>query len=77
MKQNSPSGRVLRIVAGERLVVDHLALSTGDDTRVSVDAGHQTTALTDVESGEGVELGRDGTGVNLVGALEANNGWNQ
>lgn len=65
---------VLRILAGQRVLVEHLVLATADQTWMTLDAGDQTVAVTrDREAGEGPEASSHRVGINLGGTLEANN----
>lgn len=65
---------VLRILAGQRVLVEHLVLATADQTWMTLDAGYQTVAVAcDREAGEGPEASGHRVGIYLSGALEANN----
>uniref|UniRef100_A0A182V9U5 Uncharacterized protein n=1 Tax=Anopheles merus TaxID=30066 RepID=A0A182V9U5_ANOME len=63
---------ILRVFAGERLLVEHLALAASDQARMAVDAGDQPVAV----AGHWVarvrpEAGRDRAGRHGLRALEA------
>lgn len=68
-------GSVFRIFAGQRLFVEHLSVSAGDQTWVVINAGNETVAI----SGHGESRVRPETVVDRVlrdrlRALESNNG---
>lgn len=68
-------GSVFRIFAGQRLFVEHLAVSAGDQTWVVINAGNETVAI----SGHGESRVRPETVVDRVlrdrlRTLESNNG---
>lgn len=69
-------GHQFGVLAGEVLVVENLAFTAGDDTRVSLYAGDETVAVTgDGEAGVGPELGRLRVGGHICGALETDHSW--
>lgn len=68
-------GSVFRIFAGQRLFIEHLSVSAGDQTWVVINAGNETVAI----SGHGESRVRPETVVDRVlrdrlRALESNNG---
>lgn len=68
-------GSVFRVFAGQRLFVEHLSVSAGDQTWVVINAGNETVAI----SGHGESRIRPETVVDRVlrdrlRALESNNG---
>lgn len=67
----------LRVLTGEVLVVEHLALLAGDEPGLSLHAGDEPVAVAGHwEPGERPELRWLGVGGNLGGALEAYDRWN-
>jgi len=67
---------VLRLLAGQRVLVEDLVLAAADQARMSLDAGDQAVAVAgDREAGEGPEAGGHRVRVHLGGALEADDSW--
>lgn len=68
---------VLRVLAGQRVLVEDLVLAAADQARMALHASDQAMAVAgDGEPGEGPEAGGHRVGVHLGGALEANDRWN-
>lgn len=67
---------MLGILAGEVGLIEDLAFSTGDQTRMAIDAGDQTMTISGHwESWERPELGSDTVGWHLRWTLESNNSF--
>lgn len=63
----------LWVFTGQVLVVEDLAFFAGNQTRLALDTGDQSVAVSrHREPGEWPELGSLGVGRNLGGAFEAN-----
>lgn len=63
---------VLRILAGQRVLIEHLVLAATDQTWMTLDAGDQAVAVAlNGEAWEGPEASGHRIGIHLGGALEA------
>lgn len=61
---------------GERSLIELFAISTGDETWVTIDTSDQTTLVPgNWESGVGPEFGSHGVRVDAVRAFETNDSW--
>jgi len=60
----------LWLFAGQSSVIDNLALSAGDKTRIAINAGDESSTVSNGESGVGPELVGQGSGLNLIGTTE-------